>query len=147
MRSIFGVDPGLHVGLLRFEVATRRVEMTALAPLSGTGWVEDRLEPGDVLATELFTPGSGTARRTRQNDALEVVGMMRWLAHKQAATFVLQSVSDATKVAPSSVLKALGWWRRGDPDHVRRAAAQAVLALHKLHPELLEELAGPGVTV
>ena len=147
VKSIFGVDPGLHVGLLCVPLSTFRVEMLTLPPVEAAYWVEDRLEPGDVLATERFTASAGSARYTRQNDALEVVGMMRLLAHKYAATFVLQTVSDAVKVAPADVIKALGWWRRGDPDHVRRAAAQAAYALFRLRPEEFENRTRPGVVM
>lgn len=147
MRSVFGVDPGLAVGLLRFEPDTGFVEMTTLPPLEAADWVSRRVRAGDLVATERFTPGAGTARRTRQNDALEVIGMLRWIAYRSNATLLLQSVSDAVKVAPNDVLRALNWWRRGDPDHVRRAAAQAAYALHQTRPELLEKLVGPGTIV
>lgn len=147
MKAIFGVDPGLAVGTLRFDLITQGVEMAALPPLEAVDWVWERLVPGDVLAVERFTPNAGSARRTRQNDALEVVGALRWAAHRTSASFVLQGVSDAVRVAPNDVLRALGWWRRGDPDHVRRAAAQAAYALFRLDPKLFERLAGPGVTV
>lgn len=145
MRAIFGVDPGLHVGLLWYRLDTDAVEMLTLKPLEAADWVQDRLQPGDIIGCERFT--QGRTAKTNQNDALEVTGMLRLLAHRHAATFIVQGVSDATKVATPDVIKALGWWRRGDPDHVRRAAAQAAYVWFRLDPGGFEKRTGPGTVV
>lgn len=148
MHAIFGIDPGLHVGVLRFELETSKVEMDVCEGLEATGtWLEDRLDVGDICATERFNNTSGSARRTFQPEALEVIGMVRWQAFKVNGVYLLQPIAEAKKVATTDVLKALGWWRKGDPDHVRRAAAQAGFALFRLRPELFERLAGPGVVM
>lgn len=147
MRSIFGVDPGLHVGLLHFRVDTGAVEMLTHTPLDAATWLEKRAREGDVVATERYTQTSGSSRRTRQNDALEVIGMCRFVTYRAGAIFVLQGVSEAKKIATPDVIKSFGWWRRGDPDHIRRAAAQAAFAYFQLDPEDFERRTRPGTVV
>lgn len=145
MRSIFGADPGLHVGLLHYRFDTGVVEMVTLPPLEAADWVERRLTSGDIIGCERFT--QGRQAKTNQNDALEVTGMLRYLAHRKLASLVVQGAAEATKVAPTPVLRALGMWRRGDPDHVRRAAAQAAYVLFRLRPDEFERRTGPGTVV
>lgn len=148
MLAIIGVDPGAAVGVLRFELATGRVEMDVCdGQLSAGRWVEQRLTQGVICAVERYNDTSGAARRTFQPETLEVIGTMRWLAFKAQATCVLQPAAEAKKVATNEVLKALGWWRKGDPDHVRRAAAQAAFALFRLRPEMFQKLAGTEVVL
>lgn len=148
MHAIFGIDPGEHVGVLRFELLTHKVEMDVCEGLEKAGsWLEDRLDVGDICATERYTATSGSVRRTFQPETLEVIGMVRWQVFKVRGVYLLQTAAEAKKVAPNDVLRALGWWRKGDPDHVRRAAAQAAFALFRLRPEMFETLVGPGVVV
>lgn len=145
MRAIFGVDPGLHVGLLWFRLDTGHVELETLPPLTAGEWVERRLNSGDIIGCERYTQSNRT--KTNQGDALEVTGMLRWIAFKQRATLIVQGAAAATKIAPTDVIKALGWWRRGDPDHVRRAAAQAALVYAQTWPDDFERRTGPGIVV
>ncbi len=147
MRSIFGVDPGLHVGLLHFRLDTRFVEMLELGPLEAADWLHARVRGGDFIAVERYTQTAGSAKRTRQNDAIEVIGMCRWIAHRNLAVILEQGASEAKKVAPPDILKALGWWSAGDPDHIRRAAAQAAHAYAQADPVSFEELTRPGTVV
>lgn len=147
MRSIFGVDPGLHCGLLHYRLDTGAVEMMELGPLDAADWLASHVTSGDFVAVERYTPRGSTGRMTRQNDALEVIGMCRHVAHRVGAVFLLQGVSDAQKTGTSDVLKALGWWRKGDPDHIRRAAAQAALAYAQSHPDDFERRTGPGTVI
>lgn len=145
MRSIFGVDPGLHVGLLHYRFDTGAVEMLTLPPLDAVEWVERRFTSGDMIGCERFT--QGRTAKTNQGDALEVTGMLRYVAHRKLGALLVQGASDATKVAPTTVLRALGWWRRGDPDHIRRAAAQAAFVLFRLRPDEFERRTGPGTVI
>lgn len=148
MHAIFGIDPGVHVGLLRYHLMSGQVEMTVMEGLENAGrWLEDRLDVGDISATERYTATSGSVRRTFQPETLEVIGMVRWLSYKTAGVYLLQTAAEAKKVASNDVLKALGWWRAGDPDHVRRAAAQGAFALFRTNPALFEKLAGPGIVL
>src|SRR5688500_16466409 len=89
--------------------------MHTFPPIEAVDWVEDRVQSGDFISVERYTQSSGSAKRTRQNDAIEVIGMIRRVAHHHRAVFMLNGVSDALKIAPSEVLRALGWWRREAP--------------------------------
>jgi hypothetical protein len=145
MRAIFGVDPGLHVGLLWFRLDTGEMALGEAPPLGAAAWITQRVREGDIISCERFT--QNTRVKTGQNDALEVIGMCRLVAFRARATFLLNGASDATKVAPKEVLRALGWWRRGDADHVRRAAAQAALVYAQTWPDEFERRTGPGIVI
>lgn len=145
VRGIFGVDPGLHVGLLWFRLDTLNVEQTVLPPFEAADWVERKLLAGDVIGAERFT--QGRRAKTDQGDALEVIGMMKLIAFRRGASLTIQGASDATKVAPNDVIRALGWWRRGDPDHVRRAATQAAYVWFRMDPDSFEKRTRPGIVV
>lgn len=145
MRSIFGIDPGKHVGLVRFTLDFTQVELTTLDPAAAGHWLEDRVVPGDIGSAERFTIGG--RRKTSQTDALEVIGMCRWIFAKHLATFLINGAADASKTGTRDVLQALGLWRPGDPDHVRRAAAQAAFVFAQSWPDAFERHTGPGIVV
>lgn len=145
MRSIFGVDPGLHVGLLQYDFEADRSELHVAEPLEAARWLRRKIRPGDIISCERFI--QGRTAKTNQNDALEVTGMCRLVAADAGAIFMITGAGDATKIAPTEVLRALGWWRRGDPDHVRRAAAQAAYVWLRTDPDGFERRTGPGIVV
>lgn len=145
MRAIFGVDPGLHVGLLWYRFDTGQVELVEEGPVGAALWIRERVRAGDIISCERFTIGG--RRKTSQTDALEVIGMCRLVATLALATFVLNGAADASKTGTPDVLKALGWWRPGDADHVRRAAAQAAYVYAQSWPDDFERRTGPGIVV
>jgi hypothetical protein len=134
-RLLIGVDPGKTSGL---------------AVLDGDDfWSVDLDDPLDVcdevhrmlrwkrptvVAVERYTFTRAAGRMTRQYDALEVIGALRYICHTSGVSFVLRGASESARVGSPAVLRALGWWARGF-DHRNRAAAQLALLLQQTYPE------------
>lgn len=115
-------------------------EARAFTALSGAslhvcGWVRSWLiaYPGATLTVERFTQAPGRPR-TAQNDALEVIGVMRWLACEHRAWFALRGAAEASRAGSHDVLRRLGWYRPKPGDHMNKAAAQVALAYQERDP-------------
>lgn len=69
-------------------------------------------EPNDVvLVMERFTITVETGRKTAQHDALELIGLGRYLAEWSGVTFdVSQAPGDAKSFAPNDRLREWGVW-------------------------------------
>lgn len=139
-----GVDPGLHVGLAVLDgdrfTAVELSRTAAEDKLHALLWGQRRKT---VIAVERF---SMSGRKTHQPDALEVIGVARFLARRgHAAAFLLQGSAEATRTGSAEVLRALGWWQRGAADHVHRACSQVALALALTCPEDFARRLGPGM--
>jgi hypothetical protein len=88
---------------------------------------------------EAYSEGGGI--RTAQPDALETIGVMRWLARLLHLDLLVQGAGAATAAAPREVLQATGWWTVGDPEqHRNRAAAQVALAALQVMPDRWYEM-------
>lgn len=132
---IVGVDPGKTCGYFILDgETTSSADLTTDALCDAVAGVLALGRP-TVVAVERFTFQLATSKMTRQYDALEVIGVLKYLArrHLDTATLVIQGASDAQRLAPRQVLVNLGWWSPGY-DHRNKAAAQAALALAKIDP-------------
>lgn len=93
---IIAVDPGKNTGVCVVEPQLNSLwwVLTSGTPLEMVGYVEDCLKTYGVcvVIVERFTVTS--VKHTRQYDALEVIGALRYLAHREGAVFELQSRSD-----------------------------------------------------
>jgi hypothetical protein len=94
-------------------------------PMKVLEWVEEALHFSgtvDVLGYETFTISANTAKLTRggSNDALDIIGGLKWLAYKHGIPIVSQSPSDAKSFMTDEKLRKLGQWTRGS-DHARDA--------------------------
>lgn len=85
------------------------------------GWVLS----ADVVVCENFSIGG--ARSQEANVTIEMIGILRYLAHKHGKRFVTQRPG-AYKFAGSDKLKRIGWYTPGS-DHVRSATGHLVLYL------------------
>lgn len=99
-----------------------------------------------LVAAERFTITQQSARRTRQNEAIELIGALRHLCACHEIPFLVQGASDAQRSGNRDVLRALGWWVPGK-DHRNKAASQVVHALMLTRPRDLERLIGPGTVI
>lgn len=82
---------------------------------------------------------SGRRAVTRDNNALELIGVARNLARWNQSRFMLNGVSDAQGIGNPAVLRQLGWWKPGG-DHLNKAAAQVAYAFAQLLPRKFEQL-------
>lgn len=98
--------------------------------------------PHIVLAVERYTLGMTV--RTSQTDALELIGVMKWLARTHAAKFMLKGAADASYVGNRLNLSRTGWWIHSDPDnHRNKAFAQVALAVLTHEPKVWHRLITP----
>lgn len=100
--QMFAVDPGAATGFAWFidgpedtKLLTKTVE-----PMECIEAVHDMAQPNCIIPTfivcERFTVTS--IRHTRQYDALETIGALRYVAYITGAQFILQSRSDRMRV-------------------------------------------------
>lgn len=88
-----------------------------------------------VFAIERFDITRFTAKASRQPDAIEVTGAIKWLAHKLGdhGSVVMQG-RDVKSRVPNHVLHRLEWWIPGSEGHTHDAQRHAVVCAAKLTP-------------
>lgn len=142
---IIGIDPGKTVGFARlyndgFKQGDLSYEKTTDVLDLMTAWATLQQVPF-IVSVERFTQHNNRVM-TRQNDALELIGVARFLARKRGAVkFMLNGVTDAQRMAPPDVLRQLGWWKPGG-DHLNKAAAQVAYAVALTWPDDFARLTG-----
>lgn len=143
-RLIVGVDPGGTTGLA--WLLNDRFESVDLAPLEALDKIDElaRRKMPTIIAVERYTITAQTIKKTRQYDALEVIGASRWIAHRYRCTFLLQSPGEAQRAGNREVLRVLGWWAKG-ADHRNKAAAQVAFALQRTLPHEFAQRVEPGM--
>lgn len=66
-----------------------------------------------TVVVERYTVTTETAKKTRQYDALEIIGVLRWLCHLTGSPFVMQTPSQAKSFGTDRKLHRIGWFLRG----------------------------------
>lgn len=126
VRVIFAVDPGGTTGWA-MAMADGTVTYGQEKPLPfcslAHGYILAAVEAGEHIevVSESYTIHSGTAQKSRQYDALEQIGTLRYLTFwLTGGELILQSPADAKRLITNPKLKALGYWAVG-MDHARDA--------------------------
>jgi len=90
-------------------------------------FVGDLLESGTriTVVCESFIPRPGV--RTWQPQALEAIGVVRYLARRADCPFELQSPADAKRFSTDQKLKKLGWYTPTEGGHVNDALRHLLL--------------------
>lgn len=138
-----GIDPGKATG---FAVLRRGIVTTSELDFNETCITLESLlqEPHDiVVAIERFTFQAASTRMTRQYDALELIGVTRFLCTKYKKYLRIYGAAEAARIGSPAVLKKLGWWTSGK-DHANKATAQIATALSNIYPQEFENLLNPG---
>lgn len=77
---------------------------------------------------ERYTITARTISKSRQTDALEITGVLKFLARRLTGQpIILQTPAEALRLLPDSRLRDLGWWVAGD--HARDATRHALYRL------------------
>lgn len=84
------------------------------------------------VVVERFTFTS--IKQTRQYDALEVIGALRYVARLGGASFTLQSRSDKTRVT-NDMLRRLDWYTVRGNGHANAAAQHGLVFLSRRYPD------------
>lgn len=133
---IIGIDPGLHCGFALLDEDDFNVwefpPMEACDRLYN--FVNGATEKAVRVSIERYTLQGMSSKKTSQNDAVEIIGVARWICRRAQVPFQIVGSSDASKGADRDTLKKLGFWVPGKPDHYQRAAAQVAYTLKTTHP-------------
>lgn len=81
------------------------------------------------VVAERFTIGPQTMKMSRQHDALEIIGVVRWMTQKHGASFELQDPATAKRMVSNDALRRAGFWCRGGGGHANDAARHLMVLL------------------
>lgn len=138
-----GIDPGLTTGYAEWDTESRTFRSTELAmdvlfrKLERMVWSDQH----PTIVVERFTINSNTARKTRQPEALAVIGALEFM-RSTGGIYMAQSPTSRKPFGTNAKLKALGWFH-GGAGHADDAARH-MLAYLVTRPEgalILERLA------
>lgn len=137
MMRILAVDPGGTTGWAVWEDGKVRYGQLpggtlAVKPL--VDWIADTYLMGRQVSSaviiERYTIGERTVKFSRQSDALEITGVMKYEAARHGIRSKLQLPVDAKRMFTDERLKAFGWWATGE-EHARDALRHLGLYLAK----------------
>ena len=137
--NVLAVDPGGTTGLAWWRAGQHRAWSEPLEQAMDTVFTEiiTRYDPTafpdkptfDLVVFEAIVITGQTLKKSRNvQDAIEFIGMARYVCHKWGPPFNTQTPADAKSFATDEKLRALGWWTPG-PDHARDASRHLLLAL------------------
>ncbi len=145
---IIAVDPGKITGLATWSAG----QMSSWQ--EPTWYAVDRVwaalgstMPVDVIVCESYTVTASTLRKTRQYEALESIGALRWMSNRHGVEFVLQAPADAKRFAEApryEKLRNIGWHVPTPGGHANDAAAHLLLYLARNDEELFLSLMRKG---
>lgn len=142
MRFVVGIDPGKTTGHALLTVADHRVDSGQTTAMQACQWIEQMLPThghNSLIAVERFTIGQETLKKTRQHDALDVIGAIKYLCWAHSTRFELNGPSEAKAMVNDERLKMKDYYQPGQP-HANDAARHAVYAAVKhgwYSPDLL----------
>jgi hypothetical protein len=115
---VLAIDPGKRTGYSLFDTQTNKPPWVGEFEFeAGCAWLETWLTgagPRTAVAVERFIIDQRTVRNSQAPWSLEMIGVVRYLAHKySAADLKLQDVPTAKRFSSDARLKTLGWWRPG----------------------------------
>lgn len=138
-KRVLAIDPGLATGLAKWWGPSGEFE-SSIEPYP---LIETRLEQlipfMDAVACETFTISARTAQLTRQNEPIELIGVVKYLCRKRKIPLIMQSPSDAKSFVPNARLKTLGWYKPG-AGHDNDAARHLLLYFANHETPFFKEL-------
>ena len=137
MRAL-AVDPGGTTGLAAWDDG--EWDATHRPWLDAQDHIEALVPYLDLLVCESFHISMQTAKKDPKGSlqAIELIGVCRFLARRAGIEFVTQSPSEAKTFSTDEKLKHYVWWNSSD--HARDASRHLMLALAKRHIIDLKDL-------
>lgn len=133
--KLVAIDPGLMAGL--FWTNGHEVHGGDANAYTTVKNLEDHFlpYPEDLeIVCERYNITSQTAKMSRQYDALEMIGAIRYLCKKYNVPLTLQSRSDRKKVS-NDMLRAIGWYIPTKEGHTNEAARHCFVRFAVKYPE------------
>jgi hypothetical protein len=134
---IVAVDPGKMCGMFAAHESGNIVGCLEAPPFETINWVESfvRLhESATLLVIERFSIGPETTKMTRQYDALETIGALKYVAAKLRVSVRMQARGDRIKVT-NATLKQIGWYSATAGGHVNDAARHCFVTFAVRFPD------------
>jgi hypothetical protein len=140
--NVLAVDPGGTTGYVWWKDG-ELIDSGQLPPQLFWRLAHDILTEDDIqVVCERFVITARTAQLSQQTDAIENIGVLKYLAWSEALEPVrFQSPSDAKRLATDDVLRTAGLYVPGD--HARDAARHLLLHLATSHPRAFQRLTRP----
>lgn len=134
---VMGVDPGTATGVAIFDIEK---DFNALNLVNGFQAMlyepeeyEDALpwlaEQADLIVIERYDIGPATIRKTRQLEALYLIGATRYECRRHKTEFDIQARADAKNAFNDDLLRRYDVWT--GVTHSRDATRHALLALRR----------------
>ena len=133
---ILAIDPGKTTGVCMLDVTATtsgsvitRPLAIAMAPHDFFDALAALLEPVDRVAIEKFTISIRTVKGSRQHDALDIIGAVKYATHQRDIPLAVQTPADAKNAFSDATLRQLDLW--DSSVHVRDATRHALLAARR----------------
>lgn len=131
--NILAVDPGLttgfvwrdHDGSLTFGQARREPFLDFVLMML------EKAEHPTHIVYEKFTITMQTIKKSRETTALEIIGVLKWLASQHGCSIESQTPAEAKSFATDARLKASGMWSGAVNDHANDAARHLFVHMAK----------------
>jgi hypothetical protein len=136
-----GVDPGLVTGVAVYEPGQLFQSYEVTRPHI-MNLLRQVVREGDVVCIEKFTISMQTVRKTRQPDALQIIGATQELCRLKGAQLIIQEPAPAKRIGSYEVLRKLDWHRLTKDNHANDAASFVLMALLKTNRAVYAELIG-----
>lgn len=145
---VLAIDPGGTTGMAAYTPGDFGFESWEIpGGLEGFAqwWLRGR-QPGvvdsyDFVVIEKFTIMASTLKKTRQYDALEIIGLVKATSHVSGPPCLLQTPAQAKSFATDDKLKALKWFDSSPGGHKNDATRHLVTCLAAREPGFLDRLA------
>jgi hypothetical protein len=132
---IIAVDPGKMCGLIVANERGEIIQHAELTPFETVSAVSSMTYGTPVrVVTERFVITPQTHKHTRQYDAIETIGALRYVCMRQDVPFEIQS-RDAKNRVGDQTLRILGWFMRTPDGHANDAAKHCFAAFMRHHPQ------------
>jgi hypothetical protein len=86
------------------------------------------LDPSCLILVESFTVTAQTARLSQQPVAMEVIGVLKFLARRSGTRLEMQTPAAAKRFCSDAQLRKIGLWHPGK-DHARDAIRHLILGI------------------
>ncbi len=129
MSIIMAIDPGLTSGVVTMD--THSPHVLSIHELTFNELVKmlddmDAHDLPDTMICESYIITGRTVALTRQYDALNIIGMLRYFSVSDGKPLFLQPASDAKSFCDNKKLKEVGWYVPGK-EHAMDAARHLFL--------------------
>jgi hypothetical protein len=129
-QHVMWIDPGGMTGIALWDRNSFRADEHL--PFPACQLIEtycQRLGSALYVGWEKFTIGPNTHKLTRQPEAYEIPGLVKYLAQKHNCKMLKPAMPDARLTATPKMLQSIGWWPYGKDD--AQSAAQHMLSWMK----------------